>query len=104
MGDNLEHKYLEGEPAILSSAVDQDAPDPGRIKGETTVDKSQTEGTIAYDILFSAYSPKRKQDSKVIINVESQNQWNPVLSHQSSGRQRLSGCRGGGEYPDPAGY
>ena len=76
----LEHNYLEGEPAILSSAVDQDAPDPGRIKGETTVDKSQTEGTIAYDILFSAYSPKRKQDSQVIINVESQNQWNPGYS------------------------
>ena len=76
----LEHNYLEGEPAILSSAVDQDALDPGRIKGETTVDKSQTEGTIAYDILFSAYSPKRKQDSQVIINVESQNQWNPGYS------------------------
>jgi predicted transposase/invertase (TIGR01784 family) len=76
----LEHKYLEGEPAILSSAVDQDAPDPGRIRGETTVDKSQTEGTIAYDILFSAYSPKRKQNSQVIINVESQNQWNPGYS------------------------
>jgi predicted transposase/invertase (TIGR01784 family) len=76
----LEQKYLEGEPSILSSAVDQDAPDPGRIKGETTVDKSQTEGTITYDILFSAYSPKRKQDSQVIINVESQNQWNPGYS------------------------
>ncbi len=76
----LEHNYLEGEPAILSSAVDQDVPDPGRIRGETTVDKSQTEGTIAYDILFSAYSLKRKQDSKVIINVESQNQWNPGYS------------------------
>ena len=76
----LEQKYLEGEPSILSSAVDQDAPDPGRIKGETTVDKSQTEGTIMYDILFSAYSPRRKQDSQVIINVESQNQWNPGYS------------------------
>lgn len=76
----LEQKYLEGEPSILSSAVDQDAPDPGRIKGEPTVDKSQTEGTIMYDILFSAYSPRRKQDSQVIINVESQNQWNPGYS------------------------
>ena len=76
----LEHKYLEGEPSILSSAVDQDAPDPGRIKGETTVDKSQTEGTIMYDILFSAYSPRRKQDSQIIINVESQNQWDPGYS------------------------
>ena len=75
----LEQKYLEGEPSILSSAVEQDAPDPGRIKGETTVDKSQTEGTITYDILFSAYSPKRK-DSQVIINVESQNQWDPGYS------------------------
>ncbi|WP_302221513.1 PD-(D/E)XK nuclease family transposase [uncultured Acidaminococcus sp.] len=76
----LEQKYLEGEPSILSSSVDQDVPDPGRIKGETTVDKSQTEGTIMYDILFSAYSPRRKQDSQVIINVESQNQWDPGYS------------------------
>lgn len=76
----LEQKYLEGEPSILSSSVDQDVPDPGRIKGETTVDKSQTEGTIMYDILFSTYSPRRKQDSQVIINVESQNQWDPGYS------------------------
>lgn len=76
----LEQHYLEGEPSIMASAVDQDAPDPGRIKGETTVDKSQTEGTIMYDILFSAYSSRRKQDSQVIINVESQNQWDPGYS------------------------
>ncbi len=74
---DLEHFYLEGEPSIMATAVDQDIPDPGRIKGETTVDKSQTEGTITYDILFSAYSPKRKKNSQVIINVENQVQWNP---------------------------
>ena len=75
--EELEQKYLEGEPSILSSAVDQDVPDPGRIKGETTVDKSQTEGTTTYDILFSAYSLQRNQDSQVIINVENQNKWDP---------------------------
>ena len=29
----LEHKYLEGEPAILSSAVDQDVPGPRAHQG-----------------------------------------------------------------------
>lgn len=73
----LEHNYLKGEPSILSSAVDQDMPDPGRITGETTVDKSLAEGTTTYDILFSVYSPKRQQQSQIIINVENQNKWNP---------------------------
>lgn len=75
--EDLEQKYLEGEPSILSSFVDQDIQDSGRIKGENTVDKSQTEGNTLYDILFSAYSPWRKQDSQVIINVENQNNWHP---------------------------
>ena len=77
---DLEQRYLEGEPSIMGTAVDQDIPDPGRIKGETTVDKSLTEGTITYDILFSAYSPKRKRNTQVIINVENQVRWDPGYS------------------------
>ena len=68
---------LEGTPEICSAPVDQDALNPGRIRGENTADKSITEGTVNFDILFSARTPNGRESRQIFINVESQNDWDP---------------------------
>ena len=68
---------LEGTPEICSAPVDQDALNPGRIRGENTADKSITEGNVNFDILFSARTPNGRESRQIFINVESQNDWDP---------------------------
>ena len=68
---------LEGTPAVCSVAVDQDALNPGRVRGENTADKSITEGNVNFDILFSARTPNGRDSRQIFINVESQNDWDP---------------------------
>ena len=68
---------LEGTPEICSAPVDQDALNPGRIRGENTADKSITEGNVNFDILFSARTPNGRDSRQIFINVESQNDWDP---------------------------
>ena len=68
---------LESTPEICSVPVDQDLLDPGRIRGENTVDKSITEGNVNFDILLSARTPNGRESRQIFINVESQNDWNP---------------------------
>ncbi len=47
------------------------------IKGERTEDSTIKEGTVNYDIRFYALVPGRKESAKLIINVESQNDFYP---------------------------
>ena len=68
---------LEGTPEICSAPVDQDALNPGRIRGENTADKSITEGNVNFDILFSVRTPNGRESRQIFINVESQNDWDP---------------------------
>ena len=68
---------LESTPAVCSVAVDQDVPDPGRIRGENTADKTMTEGNVTFDILFSARVPNGDETRQIFINVESQDNWTP---------------------------
>ena len=68
---------LESTPAVCSVAVDQDVPDPGRIRGENTADKTMTEGNVTFDILFSARILNGKESRQIFINVESQENWTP---------------------------
>ena len=68
---------LESTPAVCSVAVDQDVPDPGRIRGENTADKTITEGNVTFDILFSARIPNGDETRQIFINVESQDNWTP---------------------------
>ena len=68
---------LEGTPAVCSVAVDQDALNPGRVRGENTADKSITEGNVNFDILFSARTPDGSDSRQIFINVESQDTWSP---------------------------
>lgn len=68
---------LEGTPAVCSVAVDQDALNPGRVRGENTADKSITEGNVNFDILFSARTPDGSDSRQIFFNVESQDTWSP---------------------------
>ena len=71
--------HLEGNLSVRSIPVDQDVKiyDSGRIQGANTVDKSMGEGTVDYDILFTATLPVTRETCQIIVNVENQNIWNP---------------------------
>jgi hypothetical protein len=67
-------KYIEGEPQISTEPLNADEiRDAGQIIGMATEDKSITEGTVTFDIKFSAFTPKGE---KIIINIEAQNKFN----------------------------
>ena len=78
--DEIAEKYIEGEPQITKIAVN---PDEGadcsgeQIRGDKTEDSTINEGTITYDIRFGAMLPDGKESIKLIINVESQNDFYP---------------------------
>lgn len=88
----VEH-YIEGEPQVAVTPVHRDesgAPmlvvlsgtDESRgtetelIHGLETVDKSKTEHTTLYDVLFYATLPNSVEKIGLFINVEIQNQYN----------------------------
>ncbi len=76
---NYEVSYIEkncfaGEIKMSTVSVDQDRPDANiSINGSDTVDTSENEGEIRYDIVFDAVVPKTKKTIRVIINIEIQN-------------------------------
>ena len=70
-------KYIEGEPQVAEVPVLPDQTNPSLIKGERTEDKTITEGTITYDIRFTATAPKSGEFIRLIINVEAQNHFYP---------------------------
>lgn len=51
--------------------------DGSRITGINTEDSSRDEGTVHYDIRFVVYIPSQSERVKMIIDVESQNKYNP---------------------------
>ena len=74
--EEIADKYIEGEPQITKIAVnpDETADCSGeQIKGDKTEDNTINEGTITYDIRFCAIVPRIEESIKLIINVESQN-------------------------------
>lgn len=79
VNDIAEH-YIEGNPEIAGTAVHQDTGIPGAhecIRGEDTVDKTITEGTVLFDIRFRAVVPSSGEQISLIINVEAQNDFYP---------------------------
>ena len=70
-------KYIEGEPQVAEVPVLPDQTNPSLIKGERTEDKTITEGTITYDIRFTATAPKSGELIRLIINIETQNNFYP---------------------------
>ena len=70
---------LEDSPQVRAVAVDQDVKnqETGKIVGDSTADKSVTEGVVLYDILFTSRLPKTNETCQIIVNVENQNRWKP---------------------------
>lgn len=81
----IEEKYIEGTPIVAQDAVHQDetAEDGDSVKGGRNEDSSMTEGTVTYDIRFSALNPsircrpRLKATVSMIINIEGQNSFYP---------------------------
>ncbi len=83
----IKERYIEGEPQVAEVALDDEFPtDPGsktfpRITGMDTVSKSTHEGTVTYDIRFSAMTPVFGQPvtlgMKLIVDVEGQRDFYP---------------------------
>jgi len=67
--------YSEGTPQIAQVALHQDEPD--MIQGMNTEDISLNEGRVYYDIRFLAIAPVSGELVRLIINVESQNDFFP---------------------------
>lgn len=71
---DIEEKYIEGTPQVSGSVVHQD--EAGEfIRGTNTEDTTMTEGTVTYDIFFRVISPKDDGLIRMLINVESQNEF-----------------------------
>lgn len=72
----IEEKYIEGMPQVGKVPVHQDE-SAEFIEGTNTEDVTITEGTVRFDIRFWAVSPKDGERIRMLINVESQNKFNP---------------------------
>ncbi|MGN0950891.1 MAG: hypothetical protein ACI4OH_09190 [Mitsuokella sp.] len=74
--DEIVHHCIQGTPEVGTVLVE---PDAGitRIQNVQTEDKSSTEGTVFYDIRFTALAPADGQPIELIINIEAQNDFNP---------------------------
>ena len=80
--NDIETKYIEGEPEIGTVGVHAETTNPSKnkkgskihgINNESTTD---TEGTVTFDIRFYAITPTEDR-VKLIINVEAQNDFYP---------------------------
>lgn len=65
---------IEGKPSVSAFSLHQNGK---TIRGLNTEDNALGEGTIYYDIRFSALVPSTKEAIELIINVEAQNRYNP---------------------------
>lgn len=74
---DIEEKYIEGTPEIGITAVmpNQTNSQSQKITGMPNEDTSVNEGTILYDIRFHALAPQGNELIKLILNVETQNQY-----------------------------
>ena len=83
----IAEKFIEGEPELRKIAVHQDHPDrqsdsgmmsgDDRIEGKPTADKSQRDGTVYFDIRFTAVLPSDGGRIEILINCEIQNRDTP---------------------------
>lgn len=78
--DEIAEKYIEGMPQIGQAAVHPDETklsDAELIHGMSTEDVTLTEGKVTYDIRFLAVAPKSGELIRLIINIETQNDFYP---------------------------
>ena len=79
---------LNGNPEISNEPVDDDYPPKMDSAGSETV--SPSDGTRTYDIKFKVQLPKSKGEAELIINIESQNKYNPGYTLEKRGIYYLS--------------
>ena len=68
--EDIEKKYIEGEPIATINTVPLD--DTLDIKGKHTESNSPLEGLVTFDIIFDALAPTTGEPIKLIINIEPQ--------------------------------
>ena len=78
MSNEIAEKYMEEKPQIGEIPV---APDEREntplIQGTGVEDTTITEGTVTFDIRFTAAVPSVREKIGLILNVEAQNQFHP---------------------------
>ena len=74
---DIARHYIQGMPEVGTVVVEPDDGGALRIRNEQTEDKTQQEGTVFYDIRFTAIAPDSKKLIKLIINIEAQNDFHP---------------------------
>ena len=74
---DIARHYIQGMPEVGTVVVEPDDGGALRIRNEQTEDKTQQEGTVFYDIRFTAIAPDSKKPIKLIINIEAQNDFHP---------------------------
>lgn len=74
--DDIINKYIQNVPLVNSVMVEPDG-SLSRIENQQTEDKSETEGTVFYDVRFNAIAPANGELIELIINIEAQNAFNP---------------------------
>lgn len=84
--EDIENKYIEGDPQIGQVAVLPDETNTGDavrqqglpvIHGEGTEDCSISEGTVVYDVRFRAVAPKDGAFITLLLNAEGQKDYTP---------------------------
>ncbi len=83
----IAEKFIEGEPELREIAVHPDHPDRNdqpdmmsgdeKIGGDPTVDKSQRDGAVYFDIRFTAILPSDGERIEILLNLEIQNNDTP---------------------------
>lgn len=74
--DEIVRHCIQGTPEVGTIPVEPDA-SITRIQNEQTEDKTLTEGTVFYDIRFTALAPADGKPIALIINFEAQNDFEP---------------------------
>lgn len=76
--DDIASRYIEGTPEVGTAPLDADRREAApKIPYDAVSDKTLTEGTVHFDILFSALSPADDNGLDLFINIENQTKWNP---------------------------
>ena len=71
----IAERYIEGTPQVGEEPVHPD--EAPRIHGMSTEDSSIHEGTVVYDVRFTAMAPSTGEPIRLIINLEAQNNYHP---------------------------
>jgi hypothetical protein len=69
---------IDGTPQISGVPVNRNNPE--KITGVNTEDATADEGTVYFDIRFVALLPGTNENVRIIVNVETQNKYNPGYS------------------------